>query len=152
MNVAILDTSDDIEMLRSIGEEWKESANDIEYYLPIDVNIGLATLRKLQMQNNGDVLVLLSNNIVQGFIGLVYALNHVGPGLILNECLFYVTPSARTRGSVMLKNEAEKLGKAKGCNWSIMNASKLAGDSDKSSKFFCHCGYIPFEISHLKVL
>jgi GNAT superfamily N-acetyltransferase len=151
MNVMILDTTDDVEMLREIGNEWAALAHGAKFGLPLDVNIWLDTMRRLVMQGNGDVLVLMDGETVKGSMGLSYGLNHVGPGKIANECTFFVSPSARGGGLRMIP-VAEKLAASKGCNFVFMNASNIAGDADRSGKLYGHCGYRPFESSHMKVL
>lgn len=151
MNVMVMDYTDDVEMLRDLGEEWKTLAHGIEYGLPLDVNIWLDTMRRLVTQNNGDVIVLMDGETVKGSMGLSYRLNHVGPGKIANECTFFVSPSARG-GGLRIKNAAKKLAKSKGCNFVIWNASRIAGDADRSGKLYEHGGAVQFETSYLEVL
>jgi len=150
MSIAILDQVDDINILRPVAEEWAAEAHGAEYGLPIDIEIGLETMNQLRLRN-GDVLVLLSNEIVMGFLGLSYRLNHVGPGLIANECCFYVSNAARGHG-LKLKKAAKKLAKAKGCNFLIWNASRVAGDADRSGLLYERQGAKQFETSYLEVL
>jgi hypothetical protein len=151
MNVMILDPSDDVEMLREIGNEWAALAHGSDYGMPVDVNIGLDTMRRLVMQSNGDVLVLMDGETVKGFMGLSYGLNHVGPGKIANECCFFVSETSRG-GGLRIKNAAKKLAKSKGCNFVIWNASRIAGDADRSGKLYEHGGAVQFETSYLEVL
>lgn len=147
MNIMVLDKNDDIEMLRELGSEWAAFAELNEFALPIDINIGLNTMKNLQLRSDGDVLVCIKNKKLIGFIGLNYKLNHVGPGMIVNECCFY----AKGCGKQLIV-AAEKLAKSKGCNFSTLNASKVAGDWVRSGKLYNLLGYEPFEVSHIKVL
>jgi len=151
MEIMVLDHTDDIEMLRTIGDEWAANAHGTEYGLPIDVNTGLATMQRLSAQPDGDVLVLVSDMRVVGFMGLSYRSNHVGPGRIANECCFYVAQSARS-GGIRIKNAAKKLAKSKGCDFVIWNASRIAGDADRSGKFYERGGAVQFETSYLEKL
>jgi len=151
MEIMVLDQKDNIEILRELGNEWKLLSNEFSFGLPIDVNIGLDTLRTLQFSLDGDVLVLINCEKIVGFIGLKYGLNHIGPGKISSECLFYVTPSCR-RGGLKLKKAAKLLAKSKGCNFFIWNASKIAGNAERSGKLYERDGAVEFETSYLEVL
>jgi len=151
MNVMILDISDDINMLVPIGREWATAAHGAEYGLPIDVDIAKATMHQLQMRSDGDVLVLMDGDQVRGFMGLSYQPNHVGSGLIANECLFYVDQSARS-GGIKLIHSARKLAKIKGCNFFFLNASRVAGDGDRSGALYERLGFKHFESSYMAVL
>ncbi len=152
MDVMILDEADNIEMLRSLGNEWKTLAHGADYGLPLDVNIWLATMQNLAQRPDGDVLVLVnSDGGVWGSLGMTYRPNHVGPGLIANECCFFVSPSARGGGLKLLR-AAEALARAKGCGFATFNASSIAGDAARSGRLYQHCGYTNFETSYLRVL
>ena len=151
MEVMILDPTDDAEMLRPLWAEWEAAHNGADFGYPIDINIGLDTMRRLIKQSDGDVLVLADGHSVKGFLGLLYGLNHVGPGKIANECCFFVSSAARG-GGVRLIHAAEKLASAKGCNFLRLNASSIAGNADRSGKLFEHCGYPKFQSSYLKAL
>lgn len=152
MDVMILDETDNIELLRSLGNEWETLAHGVDYGLPLDVDIWLTTMQTLKQRPDGDVLVLIdAGGNVRGSLGMTYRPNHVGPGLIANECCFFVSPSARG-GGLKLIHAAEKLARAKGCGFATFNASRIAGDADRSGRLYQHCGYNAFEISYLKVL
>lgn len=151
MKIMVMERTDNIERLREVGEEWLQSALLTEIPIPMDANIGLATLRALVASPAGDVLVLCGTDRIEGFMGLIYRNNHVGPGRFANECLFYVSLAARG-GGLRLIRAAEKLAKSKGCTHLILNASRLAGDADRSGKLFERCGYAPLETSYLRTL
>lgn len=147
----ILEPSDDVERLRLLGEEWKASANGSKFGMSLDVDILLSTMNCLVTQPNGDVLVLVSDDEIKGFIGLTYLPNHVGKGIIANECCFFVSSSARGGGLKLLR-AAEKIIKLKGCSFSTINASRIAGNADRSGKLYEHCGYVQFETSYIKAI
>ena len=151
MNVMVLDKSDSVEVLREVAKEWAASAHGIDFGVTIDVNIGLATMQRLVNNDNSDVLVLVSNGEIKGFMGLIYHNNHIGPGKIANECCFYVETSSRG-GGLKLIHAAEKIAKMNGCDFVTLNASKIAGDSGRSGKLYEHCGYKSFESSYLRAL
>lgn len=151
MEVLVLEHSDNIEILRSIGEEWASLTKDNTFGFPIDLEIGLQTMKGLKDSPNGDVLVLAENDIIVGFMGLTYANNHVGHGKIMNECCFFVSERVRS-GGVKLIKAALELGRSKGCNFSTINASKIAGNGERSGKLYEHFGYEAFEVSYLKAI
>ena len=151
MKVIIMNPTDDINILLPISEEWAKAAHAAEYGFPIDVGIGLDFLRGLMTRSDGDVLVLMDGKKVCGFMGLMYRPNHVGPGMIANESLFYVTPSARS-GGVRLIQEARKVALSKGCNFFFLNASRMAGDTDRSWKLYERMGFKHLESSYMAVL
>jgi hypothetical protein len=93
----------------------------------------------------------MDGNAVRGFMGLSYQLNHVGPGLIANECLFYVAQSARS-GGIKLIRAAQKLATGKGCNFFFLNASRIAGDGDRSGALYSRMGFRHFDSSYMAVL
>jgi len=151
MDVLILDIDDSVEMLRPLAEEWKSAALNIDFKMELDINIGLATMSRLKNNESGDVLVLIINDEIKGFIGLTYSHNHVGKGLIANECCFFVSESARSGGLKLIK-AAEKLAKHKGCSFLTLNASKIAGDADRSGTLYERLDYIQFEVAYIKEL
>ncbi|MBC7964083.1 MAG: hypothetical protein H7Y05_14210 [Steroidobacteraceae bacterium] len=152
MEIMVLDHNDDVEMLRELGNEWKSLAHGLDYGLPLEVNIWLNTMRNLKHRSDGDVLILVDAvGSVRGSLGMTYRLNHVGPGLIANECTFFVSPSARG-GGLKLIHAAEKLARIKGCAFATFNASSIAGDAARSGRLYQHCGYSAFESAYLKVL
>lgn len=151
MEVMVLEPNDGIELLRTIGEEWAGYAAGNPFGINVDVSIGIATMNMLKNSPSGDVLVLVSGGEVKGFMGLTYAPNHIGAGIIANECCFFVTQSARG-GGLKLIHAAEKLAKSKGCQFLTLNASRVAGNADRSGKLYEHCGYAPLETAYLKAL
>lgn len=153
MNVVILDYEDDLNRLRGIGAEWMELAvqNNI-FAIPLDMEHGLNTLRNLVLSQSGDVLALVNGeNDIKGFMGLSYQQNHVGPGLQAHECFFYVARDSRRHG-IPLMLAAEKLAKAKGCSHMIMNASRLAGDGDRSGALYNRRGYVEYDTAYVRAL
>ncbi|MFO1434580.1 MAG: GNAT family N-acetyltransferase [Candidatus Competibacteraceae bacterium] len=153
MNVIIMNPTDDINILRPLAEEWAKEVRAAEYDFPTDVGIGLDFMRGLMTRSDGDVLVLMDGEKVCGCMGLMYRPNHVGPGMIANESLFYLTQSARSGGgAVELIQAARKVALSKGCNFFFLNASRMAGDADRSRKLYERMGFKHIESSYMAVL
>ncbi len=153
MEIMILEQNDDIEILRPLAEMWQKLSHGGQHFaLPIDATIGLQTMRRLQLGNSSDVLVLADRNGDPcGFMGLSYRPNHVGPGLIAHECCLFVDPAARGAG-LKLIDAAKLLGKRKGCGWLSLTASRIAGDANRAGRLYEHCGAELYESSFLVVI
>ncbi len=152
MKVMLFDPTDDIETLRPLLQEWKLLANGSEFNFPLDVDITMQTARSMVTGTSSELLVAVdSDGMVWGFIGAIFKNSHVGPGLIANECLFFVSLKKKGCGISLLR-AFRRLAKGRGCSHMILNASRLAADNDKSGRIFTAFGLKPVETAYIGAL
>lgn len=152
MHVMLMDANDDFGCLAAIATEWAAEANRANCigWPEVLPEAGIATLRNMVAAGSGDVLVLMKDDAVCGLMGLAYQPNHFGAGIVANECFWYVTPTAR-RGGLLLLDAAEKLADTRRCLGPVINAHRLAGDADRVNRLLGLRGYLPLETAHVRV-
>lgn len=135
--------------LSRLAAEWERLANATGAPLTAVASRGLMTLTALAAGASSAVLAAMHKNEVVGVFGIHITPSHVGNERIARECLFFVFPQFRGAG-LRLMRAAEKWSSAHGCDAMVINASRFAGDSDRSGRLFEAVGFEHYETSYIK--
>ena len=151
MDVVIAKSVAEVEAVRGLAVEWKETCDCKEFGIETDVDVFLAGLMDLVDGSNTDLLLLERDNEIVGLMGITLFKSPVSSDTIANEHFWYVKQEHRGKGSLMLLARAKAWAKIKGCSYLIMNASNAASDMhDKVCRFYERAGLKKFETSYIK--
>lgn len=149
MEIAILEPADGIEMLVPLLTEWEEVAGGFGVHLSWPTT--RATINNMVHSGGSDVLVLMLGDQAVGFMGILLRSNHVGSGLIAQECLYFVSPQHR-HSARRLVTAAEKWAKSRGASHLVLTASALANPegSGRVARYYQALGFAPYETTWIK--
>lgn len=152
MRVIKAHNQDDIERLKPVALEWKETCNGETLGINLAPETYYADLANLLHKPNAALFMLLNDakNVV-GYIGVECFNSPLGNQKIAQEHYWYVSESHRPHGSMQLIRIIREWAKKKGCSHLIMNTSTLASDKhDKLCSFYERLGMKKFETSFIK--
>ena len=116
----------DVRFLKPIVDTWFEESNGDVFGLDVNADIVLGTMQDLANQPSSTLMLLLDDDIVVGFMGVLLYHSPVSPTLMANENFWYVLPKHRGAASLRLMKAAKKWAKDAGATHVTMSASKLA--------------------------
>ena len=135
----------DATILRPLVARWAKEA-DQSFGLSLVIEYALADLQRMIQAPNADVLILIADNVIAGFMGVQAFQSPTGPELVANEHYWFVAPEKRGRGSLRMIDAAKEWAKDRGCTHVLFNASYLAGKkADGVAKLYERLGMKPFE-------
>jgi len=151
MSKAIKCTSDP-KVLAPIVDEWLSETNADKFGLEIDKDKAIQDLRSLVLSSEAELFLLVIDERVVGFSGVIIYENALTDHKIANEHYWFVLPKYRKgKNPMRLLRAIEKWAKDNECSHMIMNASNLASDNhDKVVRIYERLGYSLFETSLIK--
>lgn len=97
-----------------------------------------------------DVLGLVQDELLTGFIGVQMFVSPTGPQMMASEHYFYVAPEYRRLSSIRLIRAAQTWAGARGCARLLLTASQLASDKhDKVCRLYERLGAKKFETAYI---
>lgn len=139
-----------MEQIRPIALRWKNESNNEALSIEIDADLYMNGLQEF-VDNPDNVLLVLEDEEIVGYMGLGIFVSPIGNQLIANEHYWYVIPEKRGMSALKFLPAAEKWAKEKGCSHLIMNASNLASDlHDRTCKLYERFGMSKFETTFIK--
>lgn len=147
-------TIEDIEGLKPLAFEWRDSCNAKDLDIDLDRETFFAGLADLIERDDADTFLLLNEkDTVVGYMGAICFPSPLGKQRICSEHYWFVSGKNRGRGTLLLLRAVENWAKEKGCNKFIMTASCLASNMhDRLCKFYERIGFQKFETSYIKGL
>jgi len=148
----IIKCQTDPRALEPIVDKWLEEVNNDKFGLKIEKGKAIDDLRQLVLGDDADLFLLVVQERVVGFSGVIIYENRLTDHKIANEHYWYVLPSYRKgKNPIKLLRAVEKWAKEHECSHMIMNASNLASDNhDKVVRIYERLGYSLFETSLIK--
>jgi len=146
-------TSEDIERLKPVALEWKETCNGEMMGIELVPESHFADLASLIYREDADLFLLVNeeDNTAIGYMGITCFKSPICNQRMANEHYLYVAEESRGRGIMLLIKKAKEWAKEKGCSHLIFNASNLASDlHDKVCKFYERIGLNIFETSYIQ--
>ncbi len=141
---------EDIQKLRPVAAEWRESCNGERFGIELDVETHLADLASLIGRDDADLFLLVNEEKPVGYIGVTLFNSPVGSQKVAQEHYWFVSGEHRGRGTIALIRAAKEWAKEKGCSHIIFNASALASDMhDKLCNFYEVMAFQKFETSYI---
>jgi len=136
-------------VLRPLVERWRKEANtDMGLHLMVD--FVLAELQAMIDAPDSDVLLLILDDVIGGFMGIQTIRSSTGPELLAAEHFWYVAPEKRGRGALRMIDAAKQWAKDRNLGHMLFNASFLASDkADDVARLFERKGMTKFEVSYL---
>ena len=140
--------------LEPLVETWLSEVNNDKFGLKIEKGKAIDDLRQLVLGADADLFLLVVQERVVGFSGVLIYENRLTDHKIANEHYWYVLPSYRKgKNPLKLIRAVEKWAKEHECSHMIMNASNLASDNhDRVVRIYERLGYTLFETSMMKVI
>ena len=139
----------DVEQIRHIAVRWQQEDVDSSLGIETDVNIYLAKLQDF-VDNPDNILLILIDDDIVGYMGLNFFVSPMGNQLIANEHYFYVLPEKRGISALKFIPAAKKLAKERGCSHLMMSASNLASSlHDRTCKLYERFGFSKFETVYI---
>lgn len=137
--------------LKPIATSWIEESNGDEFGLDIDVDKGVEQFRKMVMNDNADVLLLVIQGKIVGFTGLLIFTSPLSDQRICNEHYMYILPKYRKgKNPIKIIHAAEDWAREHGCTHIMFNASNLAsGLHDKVCRMYERLKMHKFETSYI---
>lgn len=130
--------------------KWKKESRHRAMGIDADANIYICKLQEF-IDNPNNVLLVLEDDEIAGYMGLTVFESPLGNQLIANEHYWYVEPKKRGLSALRFLPVAEKWAKEKGCSHLIMNASNLASDlHDRTCRLYERFGMSKFETTYIK--
>ena len=143
--------AEDIQKLRPIACEWRDTCNGDRFGIEIDVKAHLADLARLIEREDADLFLLVNEGKAVGYIGVTIFDSPLGGQKVAQEHYWFVTGKNRGRGVMKLIRAVNEWAKEKGCSHIIFNASNLASDKhDNLCVFYEKIGFSKFETSFIK--
>lgn len=142
---------EDIDKLRPVAIEWKDSCNGKKFGLEMTVRVHLSDLTKLVYRYDADLFLLLKEDEIVGYMGITCFNSPIGHQRIAEEHLWFVSGDNRGSCTMLLIRAAKEWAKEHSCSHIIFNASNLAsGMHDKLCHFYERIGFKKFETSYIK--
>lgn len=142
---------EDIEKLRPVAIEWKDSCNGKEFSLEMNLEVHLSDLAGLIEKADTDLFLLLKEDEVVGYMGVISFNSPIGSQRIAEEHMWFVSRNNKGRGIMLLIRAVSRWAKEHGCSHIIYNASCLAsGMHDRLYEFYEKIGFKKFETSFIK--
>jgi len=138
--------------LEPLVDSWLAEVNADKFGLKIEKEKAIDDLRQLVLGDDADLFLLVVQERVVGFSGVIIYENRLTHHKIANEHYWFVLPSYRKgKNPIKLLRAVEKWAKENECSHMIMNASNLASDNhDKVVRIYERLGYSLFETSLIK--
>lgn len=147
----IINTTENVERLQPLAEEWLAESNCKDFGIDTDVDKHLWELDSMTKRTDADVLLLMNEELIVGYMGIECIENPFGDQIIANEHYWFVVKHARGHGSLRLLWAAKEWAKEKGCSHLIANASYMASDlHDRTCELYERMGMKKFETSYIK--
>jgi len=144
---------EDIERLKQVVLEWKESCNAKDFRIDIRLETHFQDLAGLIENENSDLFLLIKKDNVIGYMGVTCFDSPLGNQRIANEHYWFVSGKHRGRGTLLLLRSVKKWAKERGCSHLIMNASNLASNMHgRLCRFYEKIGFQKFETSYIEEL
>lgn len=142
----------DPKVLEPIVDEWLSEVNTDRFGISIDKNKAIDDLRQMTFGEDADLFLLVVQDKVVGFSGVIIYENRLTDHKIANEHYLYILPKYRKgKNPLKLIRAVEKWSEEKGCSHILMNASNMASDKhDKLCRVYGRLGYKLFESSYIK--
>jgi GNAT superfamily N-acetyltransferase len=129
---------------------WKRESNHQKLKIDADDDIYIGKLQEF-IDNPNNILLVLEDDEIVGYMGLQAFESPLGNQLIANEHYWYVLPEKRGFSALKFLHAAERWAKEKGCSHLIMNASNLASDlHDRTCRLYERFGMSKFETTYIK--
>lgn len=149
MSGVMVYTKGDAQLLRPLAARWEKEAGN-SFGLEMDIDSHLADLQAMIDSPASDVLLLIADDHVAGYMGVQVFRSPVGRELIANEHYWYVAKEKRGAGSLRMIDAAIAWAKAHGASKMLFNASHLASDAhDSVCKLYERRGMKPFETTFI---
>jgi GNAT superfamily N-acetyltransferase len=142
---------DDIDRMKTVTSQWKETCKGDKFCLTIDEKTHCADLVRLMNGTDSDVFLLLNDDgEVVGYMGVTIFKSPLSEQRMASHYYWYVLKEARGRGSMLLMKAVKEWAKEKSCTHLIMHASALASDlHDKMCGFYEKLGMDKFETYYI---
>lgn len=148
--------TEDIERLKPIALEWKETCNGKDFGIDLKPETFLSHLTDMINDTDSELFLLVKlhkREKIVGFMGAVIFQSPLGNQNIANEHFWFISGKHRGRGTLLLYRAIKEWAKEKGCMHLIMNASCLASNMhDRICHFYEAIGFRKFETSFIKEL
>ena len=143
----------DIERLKPVAFQWKESCNGEDFGIELVPEKHFSDLAGLIERDDADLFLLVNEDEVVGYMGVTAFSSPLGNQKVGQEHYWFVSGENRGRGSMLLIRAAKDWAKEKGCTHFIMTASNLASNlHDKVCRFYERIGFKKFETSFITLL
>lgn len=141
---------DDIEALKEVVLEWKETCNADGFMIELELETYYSHLVDMINDVDSELFLLIKKSEVVGFMGAVIFQSPLGNQNICQEHFWYCSGKHRGRGTLLLFRAIKKWAKEKGCSHLIMTASCLAsGMHERLCRFYARIGFKKFETSYI---
>ena len=141
--------------LEPLIDNWLLEVNNGKFGLNIDKQKAINDLRGMVLSSDAELFLLVVEDDVVGFCGVLLYENRLTDHNIANEHYLYVDPKYRrgVKNPNKLIRAIENWASEHNCSHIITNASYLASDRhDGVVKIYERLGYEPFESSFIKRL
>ena len=118
----------DVQFMRPIIGAWVEESNGDDFKIEINADVALKTLQDMANAPSSTVILLMTDDLVVGFMGCYLYQSPVSYTMIANESLWFVLPKYRGASSLRLLKAAKTWAKNAGATHMTASASKLASD------------------------
>ena len=140
----------DVSSVRPLLERWRHETNGVLLGVEIDIEHVVADVARLIDDPNADVLGLVRDGLIVGFMGVQAFKSPTGPQGVVNEHYLYVAPEYRGMGAVRLIKAAKSWAASRHCDRLLLNASYLASSQhDMACKLYERLGGKPFETTYI---
>lgn len=142
----------DVERVKPVALQWKESCNGKRFGIRIDPETHFADLVGLVQRDDADLFLLVNEkDEVVGYMGVTMFNSPLSNQKIAQEHYWYATGRNRGRGTMLLIKAVKQWAKERGCTHFIMNASCLASNMhDRLCQFYTRMNFRLFETSFIK--
>ena len=151
--VDVLGTKYDVENFVSVIKSWYLETQKTEFGLEVDLLTATLDINQLVLSPDSDVLVLIDNDVIIGFLGIASSCSKLSAQKVAEERYYYVIPENRGISSLRLLRAAYQWAKDRGCTHFIIYASNLASVlHDRTCQLYEKLGMRKYETSYIKEL
>lgn len=152
MKVVKATNLEDIERLKPVALQWKETCNGKRFGIELIPERHFSDLAGLIERDDADLFLLINDKEeVVGYMGITCFISPLGNQKIAQEHYWYVSGKSRGRGTMLLIRAVKKWAKEKDCTHFIMNASNLASNMhNRLCRFYERMNFKLFETAYIK--
>lgn len=153
MKVRKAQNKQDIEKLKPVALQWKETCNGIGFGIELVPEKHFSDLADLIERDDADLFLLIDDEKVVGYLGVTIFSSPLGNQKIANEHFFYILPQYRGMSSVRMIKTAQKWAKDRNCSHLILNASRMASSLyERACGLYERLNFREFERSYILAL
>jgi GNAT superfamily N-acetyltransferase len=144
---------DDIEALKSLAYEWKDTWNGKQFGIDLRLETHFKDLASLIENEDSELFLLMKKDRTIGYLGAICFDSPLGEQKFCQEHYWFVSTKNRGRGTLLLLRAFENWAKEKGCTHRLITASCLASDMhDRLCRFYEKIGFRKFETTYIEEL